>query len=124
MPRIAMIGAGSVIFCKTLMMDIMATEGLEDSTFVLMNRTEPKLRQMEAFANEVVRENGLPAKITATTDRRKALAAAISILREWPQTEDLTDPRTECRSASCITPTGKANSRRAVATVSQEAFPR
>jgi alpha-galactosidase len=76
MPRIAMIGAGSVIFCKTLMMDIMATEGLEDSTFVLMNRTEPKLRQMEAFANEVVRENNLPSKIEATTDRRKALAGA------------------------------------------------
>ena len=28
MPRIAMIGAESVVFCKTLMMDIMATEGL------------------------------------------------------------------------------------------------
>jgi alpha-galactosidase len=76
MPRIALIGAGSVIFCKTLMMDIMATAGLEDSTFVLMNRTEPKLRKMEAFARDVVRENNLPAKIEATTDRRKALAGA------------------------------------------------
>ncbi|MDO8684088.1 MAG: alpha-glucosidase/alpha-galactosidase [Armatimonadota bacterium] len=76
MPKIAMIGAGSVIFCKTLMMDIMATEGLEDSTFVLMNRTEPKLRKMEAFAREVVKENNLPAKIEATTDRRKALDGA------------------------------------------------
>ncbi|MDO8587199.1 MAG: alpha-galactosidase [Armatimonadota bacterium] len=76
MPRIAMIGAGSVIFCKTLMMDIMATDGLEDSTFVLMNRTEPKLRQMEGFAREVVRENNLPSKIEATTDRRKALDGA------------------------------------------------
>lgn len=28
MPRIAMIGAGSIIFCKTLMMDIMATDVL------------------------------------------------------------------------------------------------
>ena len=68
MPRIAMIGAGSIIFCKTLMMDIMATEGLEDSTFVLMNRTEPKLRKMENFANEVIRENNLPAKVEATLD--------------------------------------------------------
>jgi len=76
MSRIAMIGAVSVIFCKTLMMDIMATEGLEDSTFVLMNRTEPKLRKMEAFAREVVRENRLPSKIAATTDRRKALDGA------------------------------------------------
>lgn len=76
MPRIAMIGAGSVIFCKTLMMDIMATEGLEDSVFVLMNRTEPKLRRMESFAKEVVKENNLPSKIEATLDRREALDGA------------------------------------------------
>lgn len=76
MPRIAMLGAGSIIFCKTLMTDIMATEGLEDSTFVLMNPTEPKLRRMEAFANDVIRENGLPAVVEATTDRRKALDGA------------------------------------------------
>jgi len=72
-----MIGAGSVIFCKTLMMDIMATDGLEDSTFVLMNRTEPKLRKMEAFLRDVVKENKLPSKIEATTDRRAALTRAL-----------------------------------------------
>jgi len=76
MPKIALIGAGSVIFCKTLMMDIMATEGLEDSTFLLMNPTEPKLRRMEAFAKDVIAENKLPSKIEATTDRRKALDGA------------------------------------------------
>lgn len=76
MPRIAMIGAGSVIFCKTLAMDIMATEGLEDSTLVLMNRTEPKLRKMEAFLRDVVQENRLPTRIEATTDYRKAIDGA------------------------------------------------
>ena len=76
MPRIAMIGAGSVIFCKTLAMDIMATTGLQDSTFVLMNHTEPKLRKMEAFLRDVVKENKLPSKIEATTDFRKAIDGA------------------------------------------------
>lgn len=76
MPRIAMIGAGSIIFCKTLMTDIMATEGLEDSEFALMSPTETKLRKMEAFANDVIRENKLPAMVWATTDRRKALDGA------------------------------------------------
>lgn len=76
MPRIAMVGAGSIIFCKTLMMDIMATEGLGDSTFVLMNRTEQKLRAMEGLARRVVEENGLPSVIEATTDRRAALDGA------------------------------------------------
>src|ERR1035437_8474557 len=37
MPRkIAMIGAGSMVFCKTLMSDIMATPALSDSEFALM----------------------------------------------------------------------------------------
>ncbi|MCX8052858.1 MAG: alpha-glucosidase/alpha-galactosidase [Armatimonadetes bacterium] len=76
MPKIAMIGAGSVIFCKTLMMDIMATEELADSEFALMSPTETKLRKMEAFANDVIRENNLPSKVWATTDRRKALDGA------------------------------------------------
>ncbi len=76
MARIAMIGAGSVIFCKTLMMDIMATEGLQDSEFVLMSPTETKLRKMEAFAKDVIAENKLPAKVRATTDRRDALSGA------------------------------------------------
>ena len=76
MARIAMIGAGSLVFAKTLMMDLLATPGLEDSTLVLMNRTEPKLRRIEAFAKDVVKENNLPATIEATLDRREALAGA------------------------------------------------
>ena len=76
MAKIALLGAGSIIFCKTLMSDIMATPGLEDTHFALMSPTEPKLRKMEAFANEIIRENNLPAKVTATTDRRAALDGA------------------------------------------------
>jgi len=46
MAKVAMIGAGSVVFCKTLMSDIMATPALAGSEFALMSRTEPKLRRM------------------------------------------------------------------------------
>lgn len=76
MPKIAMIGAGSVIFTKTLMNDIMATPSLQESEFALMSPTETKLRKMEAFAKDVIRENNLPTKVWATTDRRKALDGA------------------------------------------------
>jgi len=76
MAKIAMIGAGSLIFCKTLSMDILATEALQDSEICLMNRTKPKLDRMEAFLKRVVKENRLPAKITATLDRREALRGA------------------------------------------------
>ncbi|HPC93559.1 MAG TPA: alpha-galactosidase [Sedimentisphaerales bacterium] len=75
-PKIAMIGAGSLIFCKTLVMDILATEALQESEICLMNRTRPKLAKMEAFVKKVIKENGLPAKVTATLNRREALDGA------------------------------------------------
>lgn len=71
-----MIGAGSVVFCKTLMSDILATPALANSEFALMSPTEPKLRRMEAFGRRMIRDNGLPAEIWATTDRREAIRDA------------------------------------------------
>jgi len=76
MAKIAMIGAGSLVFCKTLSMDIMSTPALQDSEICLMSRTRPKLDRMEAFLKRVVKANNLPTKITATLDRRKALEGA------------------------------------------------
>ena len=74
--KIAMIGAGSVVFCKTLMSDILATPALADSEFALMSPTESKLRRMEAFANRMIADNNLPAKAWATTSREDAIREA------------------------------------------------
>ena len=74
--KIAMIGAGSVVFCKTLMSDILATPALTDSEFALMSPTESKLRRMEAFGNRMLRDNDLPGKVWATTDRKEAIRDA------------------------------------------------
>lgn len=76
MAKIAMLGAGSIIFCKTLMNDIMATPGLEGSTFALMSPTESKLNKIEKYAQDVIKANNLPAKVYSTTDRREALDGA------------------------------------------------
>ena len=64
------------MFCKTLMSDIMATPELADSEFALMSRTEPKLRRMEAFANRMLQENGLPGRAWATLDQQEAIKDA------------------------------------------------
>src|SRR3954464_13281217 len=74
--KIAMIGAGSVVFCKTLINDILATPALQNSEFALMSPTETKLRRMEAFVGRMIKDNKFPAKVWATTDRRKAIADA------------------------------------------------
>ncbi len=76
MAKVAMIGAGSLVFCKTLTMDILATEALRGSDIRLMSRTRPKLDRMEAFIKRVVKENGLPATVSSTLDRREALSGA------------------------------------------------
>ena len=76
MPKIAMIGAGSIVFCKTLMMDILATPVLKDSEFRLMSRTMPKLERIKRFADRVIKDNGLKASVSVTLDRRAALKDA------------------------------------------------
>lgn len=74
--KIAMIGAGSVVFCKTLMSDILATPALSNSEFALMSPTESKLRRMEAFGRRMIDANGLDATIWATTNRQEAIRDA------------------------------------------------
>ena len=76
MAKISIIGAGSLIFTKTLSMDIMATEALADSELCLMDLDQPKLDRMEAFVKRVIAENGKPGKVWSTTDRTEALKGA------------------------------------------------
>ena len=76
MPKIAMIGAGSLIFCKTLSADILATPALAGSEIALMAPTHRRLDKMHSFIKRMIRDNGVSASVTATTDRRKALKDA------------------------------------------------
>jgi alpha-galactosidase len=76
MPTIALIGAGSLVFCKTLVTDILATPALQGSRLRLMSRTAPKLKQMERFVGRMIADNQLPATVMSTTDRREALKGA------------------------------------------------
>lgn len=76
MRKVAIIGAGSVVFCKTLMLDILGTKGLEDTEFALMAPSMTHIAHVEAFAKRVIQANHLPAKAYATTSRRDALQGA------------------------------------------------
>jgi alpha-galactosidase len=76
MAKVAIIGAGSIVFCKTLMLDILATEGLEDTEFALMAPSTRRTPYVEAFAEKVIEAHDLPAKVWITTDRREAVKGA------------------------------------------------
>ena len=71
-----MIGAGSLIFCKTLINDFLSTPALRDSEICLMSRTKPKLDKMETFVNRMIQVNQTKAKVWSTLDRREALKGA------------------------------------------------
>jgi len=74
--KIAMIGAGSVVFCKTLMSDIIATPALADSEFALMDLDDTKLGRMESFARQMLKDNNFPGKVSATLNRQEAIKDA------------------------------------------------
>ena len=76
MAKVAIIGAGSIIFCKTLLNDMFATPALSGSTYALMGPTMWKLEKMKTYADQVIDKNALDATVYCTTDRREALKNA------------------------------------------------
>lgn len=76
MPKIAFIGAGSTVFAKNLMGDILSFPELADSTISLLDIDHERLRTSEIVAHKVADTLGAKPKIEATTDRRQALDGA------------------------------------------------
>ena len=80
MKRIAIIGAGSVVFSKTLILDILNTPALQDVEFALMAPSRTHTGQLEAHIRNVILANGLRAQVFTTTDRREALRDAWAVI--------------------------------------------
>ncbi|WP_094551743.1 alpha-glucosidase/alpha-galactosidase [Petroclostridium xylanilyticum] len=76
MAKIAMIGAGSIVFAKNLIVDILSFPELSGSTISLMDIDEGRLDMISKLAHKVVAQEGFNATIEATTDRRQALEDA------------------------------------------------
>jgi len=74
-----------VVFCKLLMVDIMATLALQGIDFALINRTWPKLENMEKFSKRMLKENGVEWTVLATLECREAIADAgfIVVMIRW-----------------------------------------
>ncbi|WP_176085914.1 alpha-glucosidase/alpha-galactosidase [Martelella sp. HB161492] len=74
--KIAIIGAGSVGFTKTLFKDILCVPEFADIEVALTDISEKNLTMVRNILERIVEANNLPTKITATTDRRRALEGA------------------------------------------------
>ena len=76
MAKIVFIGAGSTVFAKNLMGDILSFPELADSTIVLMDIDPDRLSASQEIAHKINHELNANAKVETTTDRREALAGA------------------------------------------------
>lgn len=76
MAKIAFIGAGSTVFAKHLIGDVLSFPELADSHIALMDIDAERLKTSQVVAAQVNRVLGTKATITATTDRAEALVDA------------------------------------------------
>jgi alpha-galactosidase len=75
--KIALIGAGSQVFSRRLITDILSFPDLRDrTTIALMDLDADRLRLITAFATKLVKQYGATTRVEATTDRGAALDGA------------------------------------------------
>ncbi len=83
--KIAMIGAGSIGFTRTLLRDILSVPELADTEFAFTDISAHNLEMVTQLCQREITASHLPATITATADRRKAIAGSdyvISTIRQ------------------------------------------
>jgi alpha-galactosidase len=76
MAKITFIGAGSTVFAKNLLGDILSFPELAKSTITLFDLNKERLETSKIVAEKVAAALGAKPKIEVTTDRKKALKGA------------------------------------------------
>jgi alpha-galactosidase len=76
MPRITFVGAGSTVFTRHLIGDVLAQPELAGSTFALMDIDPARLETSRKAAEELVAAHRADAAVEATLERREALDGA------------------------------------------------
>lgn len=74
--RIAIIGAGSIGFTRKLVRDMLKVPALAEAEFALHDISERNLGSVEQILRRDIEANRLGARVTASTDRRRALEGA------------------------------------------------
>jgi alpha-galactosidase len=74
--KITLIGAGSAVFAKNLIGDILSFPELADSNICLFDIDQTRLKTSEIVAHRISEALGASAKVEATTDRARAFDGA------------------------------------------------
>ncbi|WOO42145.1 alpha-glucosidase/alpha-galactosidase [Rubellicoccus peritrichatus] len=74
--KITLIGAGSVVFAKTLISDILQFAELSDSEICLMDIDPARLKVADIMMKRIIAKLGVKAKVTSTLEQKKAIKGA------------------------------------------------
>ncbi len=85
MPKITLIGAGSVVFTRNLCSDILLTPALQESIIALMDIDPDRLKQARDLVQAIVDQRDLKARVEATLDRREAVHDADYVITTFQQ---------------------------------------
>jgi alpha-galactosidase len=75
-PRIAFVGAGSTVFMKNIIGDVLQRPALSGATVALMDTNEQRLDESALVARKLISTLGAAAKVETCTDQRRALDGA------------------------------------------------
>jgi alpha-galactosidase len=75
-PRIAFIGAGSTVFMKNIIGDVLQRKATSGATIALMDINTERLMESEVVAGKIIATLGVKAKLETYTNQRKALENA------------------------------------------------
>ncbi len=89
MPKIALIGAGSVVFARRLLQDVVTTPALADARISLMDVDPQRLDLIGAFARRLISDAGTCNTIDLGTDRSEALRNADYVITTIRVGDDL-----------------------------------
>ncbi|HEY4782974.1 MAG TPA: hypothetical protein VIH54_14240, partial [Chthoniobacterales bacterium] len=85
MPKIALIGAGSLVFTRNLCSDILLAPSLQDSEISLMDIDPQRLEESRQIVQKIADERKLAARITASTDRTESVGNADYVITTFQQ---------------------------------------
>jgi alpha-galactosidase len=74
--KLTFIGAGSTIFMRNIVGDMLHFESLRDATVALMDIDEGRLAESELVAKKMIAAMGTGARVETYTDQRRALEGA------------------------------------------------
>jgi alpha-galactosidase len=80
MKKIVFIGAGSLVFTRNLVRDILTYPALAGCEIALVDIHPEKLALVKKVVENIIAQGKYPATVTATTDRRQALPKADGVL--------------------------------------------